>query len=61
MAWEKIVKRIGVGGCPKCRNPGFDYQEGSDPHDDEVAAIRCPKCGWKGILRELVIIPSEER
>jgi hypothetical protein len=56
MAWKKIVTRVGVGCCPACQNPGFDYRKGADPHDDEIAAIECPKCGWKGIVRELVIV-----
>jgi hypothetical protein len=60
MAWEKIVKRIGLGCCPKCRNPGFDYQEGADPQDDESAAVECSKCGWKGILREMRFTPEPD-
>jgi hypothetical protein len=54
MAWKKIVQRIGVGACPACQNPGFNYQEGADPHDV------CPKCGWKGIVHELVIVPHSD-
>jgi hypothetical protein len=60
MAWKKIVQRIGVGACPECQNPGFDYQEGADPRDAERAPIVCPKCGWKGIVYELVIIPHSD-
>jgi len=59
IALEKIVKRIGVGGCPKCRNRGFEYQEGSDPYDHEAAAVQCPNCG-KGIMREVGIIPEPD-
>lgn len=58
MAWEKIVQRVGIGACPECGNPGFDYQQGGDPDDHQRAAIICPKCGWKGIIRDLVIIPK---
>jgi hypothetical protein len=61
MAWKKIVKRIGVGCCPKCRSLGFDYQEGANPHDDERAAVQCPNCGWKGMLSEMDIIPEPGR
>jgi hypothetical protein len=24
---------------------------------DELAAVECPRCGWKGICRELNLIP----
>jgi len=58
MAWKKVVERIGVGGCPKCQNPGFDYQEDADRSLDENAPVQCPSCGWKGILREMVIVPT---
>ncbi|MCK1366470.1 hypothetical protein [Bradyrhizobium sp. 62] len=58
MAWEKIVKRIGVGCCPECQSLGFDYQEGANPHDDERAAVLCPNCGWKGMLGQMRIIPE---
>lgn len=60
MAWQKIVTRLGVGACPSCLNPGFNYQKGADPYDHERAAIECPKCEWKGIVRELVIISDRK-
>jgi len=55
MAWERIVQRVGSGSpcCPKCRNVDVEYQE----EIDELAAVACPKCGWKGIFRELDLIP----
>lgn len=56
MAWEKIVERLGPGCCPRCQYPGFNFQRDANPDDDEVAAIECPNCGWKGLLRELVIV-----
>ena len=56
MAWKKVVQRLGPGCCPACQSPGFNFQNGANPRDDEVAAIECPACGWKGLLRELVIV-----
>jgi uncharacterized C2H2 Zn-finger protein len=57
MAWERIVQRHGSVWlcCPKCQNVDVEYPEGSD--FDELAAVACPKCGWKGIGRELDGIP----
>ena len=56
MTWKKVVQRLGSGCCPACQNPGFNFQKGANPRDDEVAAIECPACGWKGLLRELAIV-----
>jgi hypothetical protein len=55
MAWEKIVQRLGTGVicCPKCRNVEIEYQE----NFDELEPASCPKCGWKGVGRELAVIP----
>jgi hypothetical protein len=58
MPWKKIVQRVGVGACPNCQNIGFDYQAGANPYDHERAAIECPVCGWKGLVREIVIVPE---
>jgi uncharacterized Zn finger protein len=44
MVWEKIVQVIAVSSCPKCGNPAFDYEPGSDK-DDERAMVRCGACG----------------
>jgi uncharacterized C2H2 Zn-finger protein len=57
MAWEKIVQRLGSVWlcCPKCRSVEVEYPEGAD--FDELAVVECPKCGWKGIGRDLAGIP----
>jgi Zn ribbon nucleic-acid-binding protein len=52
MAWERIVQRLGSTqpSCPKCRNVEIKFE-------DELAAVECSKCGWKGLCRELASIP----
>ena len=56
---ESSSTRLGPGCCPRCQNAGFDFQKGANPRDDEMAAIECPNCGWKGLLRELVIVVDD--
>jgi predicted RNA-binding Zn-ribbon protein involved in translation (DUF1610 family) len=54
MAWKKVVKRLGRGHCPKCGNSGFDYISADDWRKDDAAPVRCPACGWTGLLREMM-------
>jgi Zn ribbon nucleic-acid-binding protein len=54
MAWERIVQRLGSAQpcCPKCRNVEIKFE-------DELAPVECSKCGWKGVCRELALIPMD--
>ena len=56
MAWEKIVQRVGIGCCPKCRSPGFNFVSDDEWHKDELARVRCPECGWTGLARDKLIV-----
>jgi ferredoxin len=44
MVWEKIVRIVAVGKCPRCGNGGFDLEPGEDL-DDLHALVRCGACG----------------
>ncbi len=44
MAWEKVVQRVALSGCPNCGNRGFDLEPEQDI-DDLEAVVRCGKCG----------------
>jgi predicted Zn-ribbon and HTH transcriptional regulator len=60
MAFTKIVQRLNIQSvCPKCRTVGFDYQPGADPHDQLMAPVQCPNCGWKGLLGDRDLEPSQ--
>jgi len=56
MAWERIVQRLGTFTlcCPTCRSVELVYPDGDF---EEVAPVECPRCGWKGVGRELAGIP----
>ncbi len=58
MAWKKIVTFEGVGCCPKCRNPGFDYVSDDEWRKDNYASVKCPACGWTGLLGDIAMIPE---
>jgi hypothetical protein len=41
---KKVLKLVGVSGCPVCDDRTFDFEPGADP-DDFQAMVRCTKCG----------------
>jgi predicted nucleic-acid-binding Zn-ribbon protein len=59
MTWKKVVRVTAVSACPKCGNPAFDPEPGSDL-DDPHALVKCGKCGWIGPVDKFVK-PVERR
>jgi len=60
MSGKKITRRFGTGCCPKCRNAGFDYVSAEDWRKDNDAPVKCPACGWTGLMRDMAIIPEPD-